>query len=88
MEGAALFQEPEFIGGADGEIEIVGGEKDGGAVAMGKAAQGAHDVDAAGQIEEGGDLIKDEEFGLLCEGASHEDLLALAVTEFVDGAGG
>src|SRR5690606_8429670 len=63
--GPAAVEEEEVVGVAGGEVEVVGDEEDGDAVAPGEVGEEFEDRHLVADIECGGRLVEDEGAGLL-----------------------
>lgn len=78
------INDPELIGTADGEVQVMRGEKDGLFCLLCYQPEDPHGLDLVGEIEERCRLVKYHQFGLLRKGPGNHDFLPLAVAHLVD----
>lgn len=72
---------PQACGDGEGGGDVVGAEEDGLAVLGSHAAQKGHNLETAGDVEEGCGFVEDDDVGVLGDGASYHGFLTLAVAE-------
>ncbi len=80
--------EPDLVGDLQGQLEVVGRHEDGLAHCPRELVEQLHDLHFAGEIEEGGRLVEEDDRRLLREGFGDHHLLSLAVAQGLDHAMG
>ena len=80
--------EPDLVGDLEGQLEVVGRHEDGLAHCPRELVEQLHDLHLAGEIEERGRLVEENDRRLLREGLGDHHLLPLAVAQGLDHAVG
>ena len=83
-EEALRGEEKEEVGELEGDFEVVGGTDDGFVRFGGEAFQEEGGLAAVGPVEEGGGLVKEDDGGVLGDGAGDGGHLAFAVGHGVE----
>ena len=81
-----LLHQPETVGELQRQLYIVGGEQDCLVLLVCQAAEHLKGFYLAGEIEEGGRLVEDDDAGLLGKRLGYHRLLALAIAQLGDAA--
>ena len=80
--------EPDLVGDLEGQLEVVGRHEDGLAHCPRELVEQLHDLHFAGEIEEGGWLVEEDDRRLLRKGLGDHHLLPLPIAQGLDHAAG
>ena len=81
-------QQPEAVGAAQGQVQIVRRKQDGAIAIADQAAQQLHDFDPPRQVQKGRRLVEEEHRWFLRQGAGNHHLLPFAIAQLTDAARG